>query len=552
MLVRKYTRRDYDIPGVSPSDDEAILAWRKNPLQQYKLMTSTKLSSDEKCDTYILILKSVALCDLHNGKEKANKQLFINGCNDHSVAIEKRMELAKYLLLHEGESILSKLNFSNDEKKVLTDFFQDQLMHFYLPQEFDTMDAWLNDIKNIKHEAGLRRLAYDFLGRWSGIPANKRLKDFLAPDSKITFDTEELKIECLQDQIIASIRLTVDYLREFGFAASLKPLAKHFPHIEPEIYSYPKDETKDETNDETNDEVTSQTIEIRFGSGFFRLTDFFTGSNDRAGYPLFPKQESKECIGAGIPVTTVKHTIQDITSANQVSQYFDQPCLMWAEIDTQHLKKLPLGAQAGLLTENRQFLKNIRLHNLQTKEYIVAENYDELRKTLAARNDYSPSQTRTMVQVSPEEELKVAFNTLFNELNDLETRGTSIGISTTKGAAASKLASEIRTLANQLYGSPNRAKDLPTFEAGVKALLEDKDTAEKMAQYRICWPTLRKNILAAVTIIGALVIAARLLYTKCKYHRFLLFGSEPQTTCEKKMDAISAEVNEIKRLVMTK
>lgn len=547
MLVRKYTLRDYDIPGVSPSDDEAILAWRKNPLQQYKLMTSTKLSSDEKCDTYILILKSVALCDLHNGKEKENKQLFINGCNDRSVAIEKRMELAKYLLLHEGESILSKLNFSNDEKKVLTDFFQDQLMRFYLPQEFDNLDDWLSDIENMNHEAGLRRLAYDFLSKWSMITANKALREFLSPDGAKDI-LEEKKIAYIKNHIVIGIQATAHYLSKNGFAASLKPLAKHFPHIEPEIYSYPKDDTKDETNDE----VTSQTIEIRFGSGFFRLTDFFTGSNDRAGYPLFPKQESKECIGAGIPVTTVKHTIQDITSANEASQYFDQPCLMWAEIDTQHLKKLPLGAQAGLLAENRQFLKNIRLRNLQTKEYIVAENYDELRKTLAARNDYSPSQTRIMVQVSPEEELSIAFNTLFNELNDLETRGTSIGISTTKGAAASKLASDIRTLANQLYGSPNRAKDLPTFEAGVKALLEDKDTAEKMAQYRICWPTLRKNILAAVTIIGALVIAARLLYTKCKYHRFLLFGSEPQTTCEKKMDAISAEVNQIKRLVMTK
>jgi len=59
-----------------------------------------------------------------------------------------------------------------------------------------------------------------------------------------------------------------------------------------------------------------------------------------------------------------------------------------------------------------------------------------------------------------------------------------------------------------------------------------------MSDYGIAWGTIVKNILIAMTGIGLLLIAGKLIHSQVTEKRSLFFFQKPQTTSEEKISDI--------------
>ncbi|MBT7703872.1 MAG: hypothetical protein HN746_00080 [Polaribacter sp.] len=68
-----------------------------------------------------------------------------------------------------------------------------------------------------------------------------------------------------------------------------------------------------------------------------------------------------------------------------------------------------------------------------------------------------------------------------------------------------------------------------------------------MSEYRVSWDTIIKNIAIALTGVGVLFIAAKLLYSQATQGRALFFFQKDKTTCEEKTSSIEQSMNNVER-----
>ena len=110
-----------------------------------------------------------------------------------------------------------------------------------------------------------------------------------------------------------------------------------------------------------------------------------------------------------------------------------------------------------------------------------------------------------------------------------------------KGQVAIDLATSLAAMATQFFEQESGRLNFAEFKQQFSTLLHSKDKA--MSAYRISWGTIVANIAIALTGIGLLLIAAKLIHSNIAEGRTLCFFQKNKTTCEKKIADIEQSVN---------
>jgi ankyrin repeat protein len=123
---------------------------------------------------------------------------------------------------------------------------------------------------------------------------------------------------------------------------------------------------------------------------------------------------------------------------------------------------------------------------------------------------------------------------LFQKIQAMHNYGVLLrdqGVS--KGQLAIELASDLTDMANQFFEQEPAQRNFAEFKPRFSTLLHSKD--HEMSTYRIAWGTIVANIAIALTGVGLLFIAGKLIYSKVTEGRALFFFKKSRTTSEEKI-----------------
>lgn len=104
-----------------------------------------------------------------------------------------------------------------------------------------------------------------------------------------------------------------------------------------------------------------------------------------------------------------------------------------------------------------------------------------------------------------------------------------------KGQEIIALAKALHDKADDFYKQPSTA-DFSTFQEEFLTLLNSKN--QIMGAYRVSWPTIIKNITIALTVVGLLLIAAKLVHSRLTEGRGLFFFQKNRTSSEEHLENI--------------
>lgn len=112
-----------------------------------------------------------------------------------------------------------------------------------------------------------------------------------------------------------------------------------------------------------------------------------------------------------------------------------------------------------------------------------------------------------------------------------------------KGLVAIALAQDLTTMAKPFFEQEATQRNFAAFESGFSRLLHSKD--QEMSAYRIAWGIIVANIAIALTGVGLLFIAGKLIHSKVTEGRALFFFQKSKTTGEEKI----ADIEQSARLI---
>lgn len=123
------------------------------------------------------------------------------------------------------------------------------------------------------------------------------------------------------------------------------------------------------------------------------------------------------------------------------------------------------------------------------------------------------------------------FNTLYRQIEIMSEYGETLKAEgASKGQVAIDLATELDAMAKKFFAQSPEQRDFTKFESNFSELLHSKD--EEMSAYRFALGTIIANIAIALTGIGLLLMAGKLVYSKVTEGRALFFFQKSTTTSE--------------------
>lgn len=116
-----------------------------------------------------------------------------------------------------------------------------------------------------------------------------------------------------------------------------------------------------------------------------------------------------------------------------------------------------------------------------------------------------------------------------------------------KGETVMNLALKLETLAQDFQIETATLSDFLKFKENFSNVLNSKN--KEMSQYDVSWSTIVKNIAIALTGIGLLFIAGKLLYSQIPENRALFFFQNNKTGGEMKLDAVNASLTKMESVM---
>ena len=154
----------------------------------------------------------------------------------------------------------------------------------------------------------------------------------------------------------------------------------------------------------------------------------------------------------------------------------------------------------------------------------IKNDYDQRAYDIATRMKYHDL---VLYLFNPKDEFFPKIQAMHNYGVLLKDQGAS------KGQVAIDLASKLTTMANEFFDKKPEQRNFVEFEPRFSALLHSKD--KEMSAYRISWGTIVANIAIALTGVGLLFIAGKLIHSKVTENRALFFFQRSKTTSEEKI-----------------
>ena len=110
-----------------------------------------------------------------------------------------------------------------------------------------------------------------------------------------------------------------------------------------------------------------------------------------------------------------------------------------------------------------------------------------------------------------------------------------------KGQIAIDLADKLNEMADNFFVQESVQRNWAEFKQQFSTLLHSKDP--EMSAYRVSWNTIVTNIAIALTGIGLLVIAGKLIHSKVTEGRTLFFFQKSKTRSEEKIADMEQSVD---------
>lgn len=134
---------------------------------------------------------------------------------------------------------------------------------------------------------------------------------------------------------------------------------------------------------------------------------------------------------------------------------------------------------------------------------------------------------------------------LCRTLNDLESYGVYLREqgSVDKSSAVSSTATQLQELVNNYREQGCPLRELNNFKNEFNRLLHSQD--QLMRQYRINWNTIAFNLTIALTGIGGVLMAAKLIYSYNTDGRALFFGQNKLTSSEELVASVDSSLSHI-------
>lgn len=321
----------------------------------------------------------------------------LEACNSESVVAEDKILLAKNLSLQIGiTSLFRQLPLTEAEKAIIEEYFNTELNNFLFEPHQRLEDIVLL-IQSTKDTLALQKLAFDFLGSHDLKLFYRKEMEFLYNKLTNLRELDESDIDSIQSTLIYLASEVVNKYKDRGFLSQIKHPSSVLTRMTTafelsEIPLYGPEDTE---------------IPISHGGGFYYLCNFFLGEVN--GYRLENFAYSSSPTGLGIQVTPENAARRDLYYARRMSPAFlDQPCVLTATLRKNQLQKSLNGYEACLRTENKIFLRHIKLHNLVTGMIIEAEDYDQLIQLLKYEKTSSEYQTINSLKRSMLEQISLA------------------------------------------------------------------------------------------------------------------------------------------------
>jgi hypothetical protein len=112
-----------------------------------------------------------------------------------------------------------------------------------------------------------------------------------------------------------------------------------------------------------------------------------------------------------------------------------------------------------------------------------------------------------------------------------------------KGQVAIDLADALYKKASSYFIQDAATANFPKFKQEFSALLKSKN--HEMSEYRTSWSTIIANVLIALTGVGLLLMAGKLIHSGITQGRPLFFFQKPRTTTEEKLGEVDAVLDEV-------
>ena len=142
--------------------------------------------------------------------------------------------------------------------------------------------------------------------------------------------------------------------------------------------------------------------------------------------------------------------------------------------------------------------------------------------------------TKTRSTSLPASKITLNKDELFKKIKAMHDYGQLLNEQeASKGQVAVTLAKNLSYMTIQFFALPPKKRNEAAFQREFLVLLHSKD--QKMSAYRISWGTIVANIAIALTGIGLLSIAAKLIDSKVTKGRALFFFQKSKTTSEEKI-----------------
>jgi hypothetical protein len=192
------------------------------------------------------------------------------------------------------------------------------------------------------------------------------------------------------------------------------------------------------------------------------------------------------------------------------------------------------------------------------KNLSKAEKKDHLSALQIAIDDESTQtcteKTKTAGKIAGEHQMNsrllAAGNTLIATIQDMHDYGIHLQDNgkLKEGQLSIDLAAELNQMAltardHSFYADHASLNDFSEFEKNFSTLLNSKNKA--MRAHRLPWSVVVKNIAIALTGIGLLLIAGKLLYSLAKEGQPLLFFQKVKTTSEEKIQAVKESLDAV-------
>jgi ankyrin repeat protein len=194
----------------------------------------------------------------------------------------------------------------------------------------------------------------------------------------------------------------------------------------------------------------------------------------------------------------------------------------------------------------KQTALHLALHsdNQEMVQWLYEHNANRYVRDIEGNTAAALAKSLKMVPTSSLLKSETPQDKLFASIDEIKEYGYYLSCQgAPKGQVAIDLADALYQKASSYFAQDAATANFPKFKEEFSALLKSKN--HEMSEYRTSWSTIIANVLIAMTGVGLLLMAGKLVHSGITKGRPLFFFQKPRTTSEEKLAEVGAVLEEV-------